>query len=334
MPVTSREVHLIARPSGMPREEEFAVVEQVVPDAGEGQVQVQNLYLSIDPAMRPRLSGSQRLNEPIGGTAIGRVVQSRHAAFREGALVQHRFSFREYFVSGEDGISRLQADPALPLTVYLHALGLSGFVAYGGLLEIGRMKQGEQVFVSTAAGSVGSVAVQVAKILGCFVIGSTGSDEKCRWLRDDLGIDAAINYKKEPIREALKERAANGIDVYFDNVGGDHLDAALLRMNELGRIAVCGMISAYNDATDISALVTVLPAIIHRRVTVRGFVEADLLHLRERFLADMTRWLREDRLKYMETIYDGIEKAPAALIGMLNGANTGKTLVRIAGAAS
>ena len=329
MPIVSREVHLIARPNGMPREEEFAIVEQTVPDAADGEIQVQNLYVSVDPAMRPRLSAGQALNEPLAGYAIGRVVQSRNPAFREGDIVQNWSSFREYFVSSGRGVSKLDVDPALSISVYLHTLGGSGFVAYGGLLDIGKLQDGEQVFVSTAAGSVGSIAAQIAKIKGCYVIGSTGSEEKCRWLKDDLRIDAVINYKSEPIRTALKEKAPNGIDVYFDNVGGDHLDAALPRMNLLGRIPVCGMISAYNTAGAISSPVTTLSNIIYKRVTLRGFVATDFMHLREQFVADMTGWLKDGRVKYEETIYDGIENAPKALIGMLNGANTGKMLVRL-----
>jgi hypothetical protein len=313
----------------MPREEEFAIRESTVPDAGDGEIQVQNLYLSVDPAMRPRLSVGQELNEPMAGYAIGRVVQSRNPAFGEGDFVQNWSSFREYFVSAGRGVLKLDVDPALAPSVYLHTLGGSGFVAYGGLLDIGKLQDGEQVFVSTAAGSVGSVAVQIAKIKGCYVIGSTGSDEKCHWLIDELGVDAVINYKAEPIRTALKERAPNGIDVYFDNVGGDHLDAALPRMNLLGRIPVCGMISAYNTAGAISSPVTTLSNIIYKRVTIRGFVATDFMQLREQFVADMTGWLKDGRVKYEETIYDGIENAPKALIGMLNGANTGKMLVRL-----
>jgi NADPH-dependent curcumin reductase CurA len=174
------------------------------------------------------------------------------------------------------------------------------------------------------------VAVQVAKIKGCYVIGSTGSDEKCRWLTDVLGVDVAINYKTQPIRQALKDAAPKGIDVYFDNVGGDHLDAALPRMNMLGRIPVCGMVSAYNNFGAISSGVTTLSNIIYGRVTIRGFVAADFMHLREQFVHDMTGWLKEGRVKYEETIVDGIESAPKALIGMLNGENTGKMLVRVA----
>jgi NADPH-dependent curcumin reductase CurA len=221
-------------------------------------------------------------------------------------------------------------DPSLPLTVYLGALGVAGFVAYGGLLEIGKLQKDEQVFVSTAAGAVGSFAVQVAKLRGCYVIGSTGSDEKCRWLTDELGVDAAINYKAEPIRKALKDAAPKGIDVYFDNVGGDHLDAALPRMNPLGRIAVCGMISAHNSEGAISAPVTTLSNIIYSRVTIRGFVTADFPHLRESFEQEMMAWLKAGTVKYRETIHNGIERTPEALIGMLSGENIGKTMVRIA----
>jgi NADPH-dependent curcumin reductase CurA len=265
----------------------------------------------------------------MGGGAVGRVVQSRNPSYREGDLVQHRWGFREYLNSDGRGVSKLKVDPELPLTVYMHTLGGTGFVAYGGLLAIGKLQEGEQVFVSTAAGAVGSVAVQVAKIKNCYVIGSTGSDEKCRWLTEDLGIDVAINYKKEPIRKALKAAAPHGLDVYFDNVGGEHLDAALPRMNTLGRIPVCGMISAYNTPGSISAGVTTLSNIIYSRVTIRGFVATDFPELHEQFISDMTGWLKEGRVKYQETIVEGIENAPGALIGLLNGENTGKMLVKI-----
>ena len=329
MPVTSHEVHLTARPDGMPRPEEFAVVECDVADAGPGEIQVRNLYMSVDPAMRPRLSAGQALNEAMWGSALGQVVQSRHPGYREGDLVHNRFGFREYFTTSGEGVSKLNADPALPPTVYMHVLGGSGFVAYGGLLEIGKMRDGEQVFVSTAAGAVGSVAAQVAKLRGCYVLGSTGSEEKARWLRDDLGLDAVINYKTTPIRKALKDAAPRGIDVYFDNVGGDHLDATLPRMNMLGRVAVCGMISAYNNFGAISAPVTTLSNIIYGRVTIRGFVAADFPHLREQFDEEMTAWLKAGTVKYEETIFEGIDQAPAALIGLMHGLNTGKMLVKL-----
>ena len=330
MAIVSREVHLIARPDGMPNEEQFDVVEQPVPDPSEGEVVVKNLYMSVDPAMRPPMTNGQTpLNKAMMGAAVGRIVQSRSASLKEGDIVQSRFGFREYFTAPGEQVAKMKTDAALPLTVYMHVLGGSGFVAYGGLIEIGKMKAGEQVFVSTAAGAVGSAAVQIAKLKGCTVIGSTGSDEKCRWLKDGLGVDEVINYKTEPIRQALKTKATKGIDVYFDNVGGDHLDAALPRMNLLGRIAVCGMISAYNTFGAVSAPVTTLSNIIYGRVNIRGFVAPDFPHLREPFEEEMTHWLKEGKVTYQETIMDGIQNAPRAFIGLLNGANTGKMLVKL-----
>ena len=189
----SREIHLVQRPTGAPKAEDFALVEQAVPDAADGQVLVQNLLMSVDPAMRPRLTAGQALNEAMGGGALGRVVQSRHADFAAGDLVNSRNGFREFFTSDGKGLSKLSPDPDLPLTVHMHALGGTGFTAYGGLLHIGQLKDGEQVFVSTAAGAVGAVAAQIAKLKGCYVIGSTGSDEKVRWLKDEAGLDAAFN---------------------------------------------------------------------------------------------------------------------------------------------
>lgn len=323
------EIHLVKRPDGMPRENDFAAVTSNVPDARQGEIQIKNLFMSVDPAMRPRLSRGQELNQPVGGPAVGRVTQSRNPAFSEGDVVQHRLSFRQYAVSDGKGVTKLTVDPALPLTVYMHVLGNGGFVAYGGLLEIGKLRDGEQVFVSTAAGSVGSIVAQIAKIKNCYVIGSTGSDEKVSWLKS-LGLDVVINYKKEPIREALKRAATNGLDVYFDNVGGDHLNAALPRMNLLGRIPVCGMVSAYNNPGALSAPINTLSNIIYGRVTIRGFTADDFPHLRPKFNEEMTAWVKGGRIKYQETIVNGIENAPRALIGLLNGENTGKMLVKLA----
>ncbi len=325
----SREVHLIRRPEGLPKEDEFALVERDVPEVGDGQVLVQNLYMSVDPAMRPRLSVGQELNEAMGGGAMGRVVQSKNPAFAEGDIVTNRFGFREYFVSEGRGLSKLTPDPDLPLTAYMHALGNPGFTAYGGLLHIGQLKDGEQVFVSTAAGAVGSLAAQIAKIHGCYVVGSTGSDEKVRWLLDEAGLDAAINYKTQPIRKSLREAAPNGIDVYFDNVGGEHLDAALAVMKPLGRVAVCGMISGYNERGSRVPVYN-LSNIIYGRMNLRGFVATDFPHLYDDFRRDMTAWLKEGRIKTQETIYEGIDHAAAALVGLMQGANSGKMLVRLA----
>ncbi len=323
---TSRAIHLTKRPDGMPKISDFQLVESELPPIAEGQALVQNLYLSIDPATRPRLTQGQELNTVVGDFALGRVLQSKAKALKEGDIVRAAYGYRERYVADARHLTKVEADPDLPLTVYLHLLGGAGFVAYGGLIEIGKMVAGEQVFVSTAAGSVGSAAAQIAKLKGCTVIGSTGADDKAAWLKS-LGLDAVINYKKQPIREALEAATPKGIDVYFDNVGGDHLEAALRRMNSKGRIAVCGMISTYNDQ---QVGVRNLSSIIYGRVNIRGFVAPDFPHLYPAFTEEMTGWLKAGQVKYEETLFDGIENAPKALIALLNGVNTGKMMVRLA----
>lgn len=325
----SREVHLLDRPDAVPTREHFDVVETEVGDAGDGEVLVQNLLMSVDPAMRPRLAAQTPLNEAIEGSAIGRVVQSSNGAFKEGELVRSSSGFREYFVSDGKTLEVIEPD-GIPISAYLGVLGTTGLAAYGGLLVIGALKEGESVFVSAAAGAVGSTAVQIAKIKRCFVIGSAGTDEKCTWLRSELRVDVAINYKKQKLRHALKDAAPKGIDVYFDSVGGEHLNAALPRMNPLGRIPVCGTISAYNNFGSLSEPVTTLSSLIYNRVTMRGFVAYEFEPLRAQFVSDMKGWIRDGKIKYRETILDGIAQAPTALIGLFSGANTGKMLVRLA----
>jgi NADPH-dependent curcumin reductase CurA len=324
----SKEVHLIERPQGLPLPSQFRIVETDVPDPAEGQLLVENIYMSVDPAMRPRLAGPTALNEAMMGGAIGRVLKSRHAGFKEGDHVESMNGFRERFVSDGKGLSKLEAD-GMPLVAYMSVLGLTGLTAYGGLLVIGALKEGENVFVSAAAGAVGSVAAQIAKIKGCYVIGSAGSEEKCRWLKEELGLDVAINYKKGELRTSLKSAAPKGIDVYFENVGGEHLNAALPRMNALGRIAVCGMISAYNNFGAVSEPVTTLSNMIYNRVTMRGFVYYEFEAKRAEFLKDMKGWIKAGRIKYRTTLREGIEEAPMALIGLFTGANTGKMVVQL-----
>jgi NADPH-dependent curcumin reductase CurA len=325
----SQEVHLIDRPQAVPTPEQFKLVEVEIADPGDGQVLVENIYMSVDPAMRPRLAGQQALNVAMMGGAIGRVLKSRHAAFKEGDYVESMNGFRQYFVADVKGLTKLNAD-GMPLVAYMSVMGLTGLTAYGGLLVIGALKEGENVFVSAAAGAVGSVAAQIAKIKGCYVIGSAGSDDKCRWLKNELGLDAVINYKSGELRTSLKAAAPKGIDVYFDNVGGEHLNATLPRMNALGRIAVCGMISAYNNFGAVSEPVTTLSNIIYNRVTIRGFVFYEFESKRAQFLSDMKGWIKDGRIKYRTTISNGIETAPNALIGLFTGANTGKMVVQLA----
>ena len=323
----SRQIHLVRRPDGVPVPADFAVVAVDTPDAGEGQVQVQNLLMSVDPYMRPRLTADQPLDVAMIGGGIGRVTQSKNARFKEGDLVRHGAGMQERFVSDGRGLQVLNPDPALSLSVYMHALGGTGITAYGGLLETGALKDGEQVFVSTAGGAVGSVVAQIAKIKGCYVVGSTGGADKAAWLKDEVGLDAVINYKTEPLAETLAKVTPKGIDVYFENVGGAHLDAALPRMNVRGRIPVCGMISTYNGGGEG---VRNLFALIYGRVRMEGFVASDFPHLNEAFVADMTGWLKDGRVKYQETILDGFERAPEGLIGLFSGVNAGKMLIRVA----
>ena len=324
---TNRQIHLVRRPSGVPVLEDFAIVATELADAGTGEIQVQNLLMSVDPYMRPQLDANQPLNAPLLGGGIGRVTQSDNPKFKVGDIVRHGMGQQEHFVSKGQGVSIINVDPALPLTVYMHALGGTGITAYGGLLETGALKDGEQVFVSTAAGAVGSVVAQIAKIKGCYVAGSTGSDDKKRWLLDEVGLDAAINYKTEPLTKSLREAMPKGIDVYFENVGGSHLDAVLPRMNLRGRIAVCGMISTYNGGGEP---VRNLSTMIYSRVRMEGFVASDFPHLNAAYVSDMTGWLKSGKIKYQETVLDGFDRGPEGLIGLFAGMNNGKMIIRLA----
>jgi hypothetical protein len=329
MATQNREVHLVKRPEGLPRRDDFKLVAATLPEIADGELLIRQLYMSVDPAMRPRLTAGYELDVVMAGGALGRVVQSRNPEFREGDLVLNQLGFREYAVSNGRGARKLAPEAGIPLSAYMSVLGGTGLTAYGGMLEIAKLKDGEPVFVSTAAGAVGSIASQIAKIKGCTVIGSTGSDEKARWLRDEAGLDAVVNYKTTPIREGLREYATKGIDVYFDNVGGDHLDAALAVMNPGGRVAACGMISGYNER---GARTTVhnLANIIYGRITIRGFVATEFMHLMQQFQGDMAGWLKAGKIKWRETVLDGIERAPDAMVGLMKGENIGKMLVKLA----
>jgi NADPH-dependent curcumin reductase CurA len=328
MPTKNREVHLVKRPEGLPKESDFVLVDASLPDIIDGQVLIQQLFMSVDPAMRPRLTVGYELDQPMTASAIGRVVQSKNPDFAVGDIVRNGLGFREYAASEGRGLNKIVPEADIPLTAHMSVLGNPGFTAYGGLLDIAKMKDGEQVFVSTAAGAVGSVAVQIAKLKGCYVIGSTGSDEKAAWLRDELKLDAVINYKTTPIRQGVRAAAKNGIDVYFDNVGGEHLDAALASMNTLGRVAVCGMISGYNEPGSRS-VVRNLSNIIYGRINIRGYTAIDYPQLQPQFQKDMREWLKNGKMKYKETILEGIENAPHAMVGLMQGENIGKMLVRL-----
>jgi len=329
----SREVQLAARPIGEPKLSDFKLVERELPPIGDGEVLVQNIVMSVDPYMRGRMNDVKSyvppfaLNETLQGGAIGRVEESRNPAFKPGDVVQNGLGWRTRFISNGAGLGVIDVSKA-GLTTYLGVLGGTGFSAYVGLLDLGQPKAGETVFVSAAAGAVGCVAGQIARIKGCRVVGSAGSDVKVRFLTSELGFDAAINYRVEALDDALGAACPEGIDVYFDNVGGDHLQAALNHMNVNGRIAACGMISQYNNTEPVPGPNN-LAAIVRQRLTIRGFIVSDHFARHDAFVADMSGWLRDGKMKNPETVVDGIENAAEAFIGLLRGENLGKMLVRL-----
>jgi NADPH-dependent curcumin reductase CurA len=330
----NREIHLKSRPVGMPRPENFELVTMSIPQPGEGEVLVRNIYMSVDPYMRGRMIDRKsyappfQLGEVMSGGCVGQVAASNHNKLKVGDYVSSMYGWREYYTSDGRGLSRI--DPNLaPIQSYLGTMGMPGRTAYVGLLDIGQLKEGETVFVSAAAGAVGSVACQIAKIKGCKVIGSAGSAAKVSWLVDELGIDAAFNYKEVgKLSAELARRAPEGIDVYFDNVGGDHLEAALAQMNSFGRVVCCGMISQYN-ATEPTAAPRNLNFIVTKRLTLRGFIVSDHRAELPRIEKDMATWLAQGRLTWQVTIVDGLENAPEAFIRLFTGEKMGKMLVRI-----
>ncbi|MEU7753990.1 NADP-dependent oxidoreductase [Micromonospora sp. NPDC049171] len=328
----NREIHLASRPQGWPTEDTFRLVETDVPTPGPGQLVVRNQYLSVDPYMRGRMNDVKSyvapfaLDAPLDGAAVGEVVASESPDIAVGDTVLHGLGWREYALL--DATSARPVDPSLaPVSAYLGVLGMPGLTAYAGLLEVAAMKPGETVFVSAAAGAVGSLVGQIAKLRGAArVVGSAGSPAKVERLRA-LGFDAAFDYH-DGVRESLRAAAPDGIDVYFDNVGGDHLEAAISALNLHGRVAICGMIAQYND-TEPPAAPRNLSQVIGKRLTLRGFLVRDHNHLRDALLTDVGGWLREGALSYDETIVDGIENAPEAFLGLLRGDNVGKMLVKV-----
>ncbi|WP_432987364.1 NADP-dependent oxidoreductase [Dactylosporangium sp. CA-233914] len=325
--------HLAARPTGFPSESDFELRPEPVPSPGPGQVLVRNEVMSVDPAMRGRMNDVKsyvepfQLGAPLDGGAVGTVVASRSGDVEAGQSVLHGLGWREYALLDAARV-RVVDTTAAPASAFLGVLGMPGLTAYAGLLDVARMRPEETVFVSGAAGAVGTLVGQIARLRGArLVIGSAGTPEKVRYLTEELGFDGAFNYRDGDIRGQLKRLAPDGIDVFFDNVGGEQLEAALFRMNLHGRIAVCGAISQYNtpDATGIRNL----SLLISKRLTMQGFLVLDHWSRREAFMEEMTAWLREDRIKVAETFVDGIDHAVEAFLGMLKGANLGKMIVRL-----
>ena len=331
--MNAREVVLKRRPVGMPEAADFGINERTLPDPSDGEVLVENLCMSVDPYMRGRMIDRRsytppfQIGEALTGGAIGKVVQSNNASMPEGTHVESHFGWRDAFVAPAAALRPL-GELKAPASAYLGVLGMPGMTAYVGLLDVGALQSGEAVFVSGAAGAVGSAVGQIAKIKGCTAIGSAGGKEKVAHLIDELGFDHAFDYRDGHLERQIREGAPEGIDVYFDNVGGDHLQAALNCMKPNGRIPLCGAIAQYN-ATEPVPGPNNLTIAIGMQLTLKGFIVSNFGHLREAFMRDMTEWVNSGQLKYRETTFEGLDKAPEAFIGLFTGANTGKMVVQI-----
>ncbi|HEY1612820.1 MAG TPA: NADP-dependent oxidoreductase [Rhizomicrobium sp.] len=331
----NREVRLKQRPTGMPAPGDFELVDNPIPEPAPGEVLVRNIFMSVDPYMRGRMVDRKsyvppfQIGEVLSGGAVGKVVATNgNTQFHEGDYVSHFSGWREWFTTSGADLMKIDASAA-PIQAWLGTFGMPGLTAYGGLLKTGKLKDGERVFVSAASGAVGAVVCQIAKNKGCTVVGSAGSDEKCDWLVREVGIDKAINYRTcGNLEAALRDAMPDGIDVYFENVGGAHLEAALANMRMHGRIPVCGMIAQYN-ATELPPGPSNIFLVIPQRLTIEGLLVTDFMQLMPDFLRDMTAWTKAGKMKWRETILDGIERAPEAFIGLFKGENFGKALVRL-----
>ncbi len=330
----NRQVLLRSRPKGEPRVSDFELVDVPLPTPGEGEVLCRTIYLSLDPYMRGRMNeGKSYTAVPnpalgtvmVGGT-VSEVVASNNPAFPKGDVVLGFNGWQAYAVAKGAGLRKLDRKAA-PLSTALGVLGMPGMTAYVGLFDIGRPKPGETVVVSAASGAVGAVVGQLAKLAGCRVVGVAGSDEKCAWVVKEAGFDACVNYKTEPLLPALGRACPNGIDVYFDNVGGDVLAAVLKLINLGARIPLCGLISQYN-ATELPPGPNLQPVLVNRAL-VKGFIVSDHMNRLGDFLRDCTQWYREGKLRYREDVVAGLENAPQALIGLLKGRNFGKLIVKL-----
>ena len=330
---TNRRVLLASRPTGWVSEANFRIDESPLPSPAEGQVLVKNLWLSLDPYMRGRMNegksyaAKQEIGEVMIGGTVGEVVESKHPKFAKGDQVLGMLGWQQYGLSDGKGLNKVDAS-RVPLAAYLGVLGMPGVTAWVGLLDICQPKAGETVVVSAASGAVGSVVGQIAKIKGCRAVGIAGGRQKCDYVVKELGFDACVDYKAGALNDELKAAVPDGIDCYFENVGGEILDAALRRMNAFSRVAVCGLISQYN-ATEPYGVKTV-QSILTNRIKVQGFIVSDRMELWPKALADLAGWLAAGRIKYRETVTEGLENAPRAFIGLLKGENFGKQLVRVA----
>ncbi|BBO34561.1 NADP-dependent oxidoreductase [Lacipirellula parvula] len=337
MPTTNRQILLASRPHGEPTLDNFQLVETQLPSPAPGQLLLRSLYLSLDPYMRGRMSEEKSYASPVevggvmGGQAIAVVVESNHPDHRVGEIVLAPIGWQEYALSDGDGLQEI--DPALgPVSYALGVLGMPGLTAYTGLLNIGQPKPGETLVVAAASGAVGSVVGQIAKLKGCRVIGIAGGAEKCRYVKEELGFDDCLDHRAPNLADRLRTACPDGIDIYFENVGGEVFTAVFPLLNNFARIPVCGLIAHYN-ATEAPAGPDRLPQLMHqvlvKRLTFRGYIVSDFASQYPQFLEEVGGWLREGKVKYKEDVTEGLENAPRELIGVLRGENFGKKIVRV-----
>jgi NADPH-dependent curcumin reductase CurA len=335
-PQSGREVHLKSIPTGLPSPDIFELKTLPVAEPAEGQVLVRQLWMSVDPYMRGKMRAGGRSysapfvpNAVLDGGAVGRIIASRHPVLRVGDhVVSPSGGFREYFTT--DGRTLRVIDPqAAELSLWLGVLGMPGFTAWVGVKDVLQPAPGQTLFVSGAGGAVGSVVCQLGKLLGCRVVASAGSDEKCSWLRE-LGVDVALNYRAEKdFAQALAAACPAGLDHYFDNVGGSQLEAALDVVNDFGKVAVCGLISQYNATSPVPGPRN-FANVLTRRLSMRGYIISDHQARLGAFIAEMLPWVQQGRLKWRQTVYEGLESAPRAFLDLFAGANIGKAVVRVA----
>ena len=333
----NRQVVMAARPEGAPKDSDFALKETPAPAPGDGQVLCRTVYLSLDPYMRGRMSAAKSYTKPldpgdvITGETVSRVVESKHADFGPGDIVVANSGWQDYAVA--DGAALRKIDPSLaPISTALGVLGMPGLTAYGGLLNIGQPKEGETLVVAAASGAVGAIVGQIAKIKGCRAVGVAGSAEKCGFVVDELGFDACLNHRDPDFAAQLEAACPNGIDIYFETVGGAVFDAVLPLLNPFARLPICGMIAHYN-ATELppgpNQVPVLMRAVLVKRLRVQGFIVWDFADQEAEFIDRVGTWIREGRVKYREDIVDGLENAPQAFQGLLQGRNFGKLLVRV-----
>jgi len=330
---TNRQWRLAARPQGLIKESDFEWVEEPVRSLEDGEVLVRNIYLSLDPANRGWVRERASYVEPVQigdvmrGLTIGVVEESRNQRFSKDDIVSGKIGWQDYAISTGSDLREIRPGP-LPLTAHLGLFGMVGMTAYFGLLDVGKPKAGETLVVSGAAGAVGSIVGQIGKIVGCRVVGLAGSDAKCSWLTDELGFDAAINYKTESVARKLHKHCPNGVDVIFENVGGEILDAEMMWINDFARIVICGLISGYN-ATEPVPGPSSFPLVLIRRARVQGFIVFDFAERYVEAVEKLIEWYEEGRLKYRVDVYDGLETAPRNINRLFDGSHDGKLIIKV-----